>query len=452
MINKKMENKLTLPENACHILQKLENSGFEAYAVGGCVRDCLMQRNFGDVDIATSATPAQIKQCFCDCKTVDIGEKYGTISVCFQGECFEITTYRTDGIYEDSRHPSAVLFSQSLDEDLKRRDFTINAMAYSPKSGVVDIFNSQEDLKNGIIRAVGNPKDRFCEDALRIMRAVRFASVLGFELEENTKKAAFECAHMLKGISCERLRDELVKLVCGKNAAEVLVEYADILAVFIPEIAPCVGFCQHSRYHKYDVWEHIAHTVSSIEPSADARLCALFHDIAKPLCFTLDENAQGHFKGHASLCADSAQIIMKRLCFSAKQTELVKNVIYYHSDANYTQRIVKRRISKLGYDGFELLLKLQCADNSAKHDFCKQRLKDLKMWRCFAQSLEQENACIRRCDLAVNGNDVKQCGFCGEEIGKALEYLLNLVVDEKIENSRCALIEALHNMHGKSDF
>ncbi len=449
MTNRKMTDKsaLPLPENALRILERLEANGFEAYAVGGCVRDCLMLRTFSDVDITTNALPAQIKQCFCDCKTVDIGEKYGTISVCFKDERFEITSYRTDGAYCDSRHPCNVAFSKNLADDLKRRDFTVNAMAYNPKCGIVDIFGSKTDLQSGIIRCVGNPKDRFSEDALRIMRAIRFSSVLGFKLEENTKKAAFECAHMLKNISPERLRDELVKLLCGKNAFDALIEYADILAVFIPEIKPCIGFCQHSVYHKYDVWEHIAHAVSSIEPNTDARLCALFHDIAKPECFFLDENAQGHFKGHAAICAEKAQSIMKRLCFSSKQTELVNNVIYFHSDANYTERIVKRRIAKLGYGGFELLIKLQCADNSAKQDFCRQRLEALEKWRCYAKSLEKENACLCRRDLAINGNDVKECGFCGKKIGEVLDKLLELVVDEKLENDRKTLINAMRNMH-----
>lgn len=435
-----------MPENALNVLNALERNGFEVYAVGGCVRDYLMHSECNDVDIATNATPLQIKSCFADCKTIDIGEKYGTIAVAFENEQFEITTYRTDSAYTDSRHPESVCFSKSLADDLKRRDFTVNAMAYNPKCGIIDIFDGCSDLKNRIIRCVGDPKTRFSEDALRIMRAIRFSSCLGFELEEKTKNAAFECSYMLKNVSSERLRDELVKLICGKDAAKVLVEYARILAVFIPEITPCIGFCQHSRYHKYDVWEHIAHAVSSIAPDADARLCALFHDIAKPACFTIDEDGTGHFKGHAAVCADTAQSIMKRLRFPAKQTELVKTIIYYHSDANYTEKSVKRRVSKLGQKGFDLLLNLQCADNSAKHDFCRQRLEGFEKWRSYAKSLEEKNACICLRDLAVNGNDIKALGFCGADIGRVLQNLLGLVMDERIENDYDALISAARDM------
>ncbi len=440
-----------MPQSAVRVIERLEENGFEAFAVGGCVRDYIMNTSCNDVDITTNATPFQIKQCFADCKTIDIGEKYGTVSVFFEDGRFEITTYRTDNGYADMRHPDSVGFCANLADDLKRRDFTINAMAYSKSGGFVDVFGGAEDIKRGVIRCVGNPSQRFAEDALRIMRALRFSSTLGFKLEENTKQAAFSCAHLLENISSERLRDELLKLICGKNADDVLIEYAEILAVFIPQISPCIGFDQHSRYHKYTVWEHIAKAVGCIKCDENARLCTLFHDIAKPACFSLDENGTGHFKGHAAVCAQTAQQIMQKLCFPTKQIELVKNVIYYHSDANYTERIVKRRISKLGFDGFELLLDLQCADNSAKHDFCKARLENLEQWRSYAKSLQEDNACISLKSMAVNGNDIKSLGFEGAAIGKVLNFLLELVMDEAIENDYNVLMKKAHSIKLNSD-
>ncbi len=433
-------DKMNISPNALYAVNCLAQNGFEAFAVGGCVRDYLMNIPCNDTDIATNALPCDIKKVFKNHTTIDIGEKYGTIAVMVESEQIEITTYRTDNAYHDSRHPESVTFARNLSDDLSRRDFTINAMAYNDEIGIVDLFGGQSDIKNRLIRCVGNAKQRFEEDALRIMRAIRFASVLDFELEEQTKTAVFECADMLKNISAERLRVELCKLICGKNAKKILLEYASVLAVFIPEIKPCINFNQHSQYHKYDVWEHIAVAVSECKPDLNARLAALFHDIAKPSVFVLDENGTGHFKGHAAICAQVAEDIMKRLCFSTKQTELIKNVIYYHSDVNFTPKSAKRRIAKLGYEGFELLLDLQCADNSAKHDFCRQRLDAINSWRGFAHNLEDSNACISRKNLAINGNDIISLGVCGKQIGDVLEALLTKVLDDEIENEHNALI------------
>lgn len=433
-------NNNSISKNALYVINTLQQNGFEAFAVGGCVRDFLMNRACSDTDITTNALPCDIKKVFKNHGMIDIGEKYGTIAVIIEKEQIEITTYRTDNDYCDSRHPTSVNFARSLSDDLCRRDFTVNAMAYNPLTGIVDLYGGKDDIKNKTIRCVGDAKQRFSEDALRIMRAIRFASVLGFDIEQQTKSAIFECAHMLKNISAERLRDELCKLLCGKDVKRVLLEYAEVLAVFIPEITPCIGFCQHSRYHKYDVWEHIVNAVSESENNINARLAALFHDIAKPLVFALDENGVGHFKGHAAVCAQAAESIMKRLCFSSKRTELIKNVIYYHSDVNFTAKSAKRRIGKLGFDGFELLLDLQCADNSAKHDFCRERLDAINSWRSFAQTLADENACLSRKDLAVDGNDMKTLGLSGQDIGTVLEDLFESVLDETIENEYNALM------------
>lgn len=434
-------NNNSISKNALYVINSLQQNGFEAFAVGGCVRDFLMNRACSDTDITTNAVPCDIKKTFENHSTIDIGEKYGTIAVIVEKEQIEITTYRTDNDYHDSRHPTSVTFARSLSDDLSRRDFTVNAMAYNPLTGIVDLYGGKDDIKNKTIRCVGDAKQRFCEDALRIMRAIRFASVLGFDIEQQTKSAIFECAHMLKNISAERLRDELCKLLCGKDVKRILLEYAEVLAVFIPEIAPCIGFCQHSRYHKYDVWEHIVNAVSESQNNINARLAALFHDIAKPLTFVLDENGVGHFKGHAAVCAKTAESIMKRLCFSSKQTELIKNVIHYHSDVNFTAKSAKRRIGKLGFDGFELLLDLQCADNSAKHDFCRERLSAINSWRSFAQILADENACLSRKNLAVDGNDIKALGLSGPDIGTVLEDLFESVLDETIENEYNALMD-----------
>ncbi len=445
-------DKIKISSNALYAVNCLAQHGFEAFAVGGCVRDYLMNIPCSDTDITTNALPCDIKKVFKNYTTIDIGEKYGTIAVIIEKEQIEITTYRTDNEYNDSRHPASVTFARNLSDDLSRRDFTINAMAYNNEIGIVDLFGGQSDINNKLIRCVGNAKQRFEEDALRIMRAIRFASVLNFELEEQTKTAVFECADMLKNISAERLRVELCKLICGKNAKKVLLEYANVLSVFIPEIKPCINFNQHSQYHKYDVWEHIAVAVSESKTDVNARLAALFHDISKPSVFVLDENGLGHFKGHAAVCAQTAEDIMKRLCFSTKQTELIKNVIYYHSDVNFTPKSAKRRIAKLGYEGFELLLDLQCADNSAKHDFCKQRLEAINSWRNFAHNLEDSNACISRKNLAINGNDIISLGVCGKQIGNVLEALLAKVIDEEIENEHDALMNCAKTIVSQTNY
>lgn len=434
-------NNNSISKNALYVINALQQNGFEAFAVGGCVRDFLMNRACSDTDITTNALPCHIKKVFENHSMIDIGEKYGTIAVIVEKEQVEITAYRTDNDYRDSRHPTSVTFARSLSEDLSRRDFTVNAMAFNPLTGIVDLYGGKDDIKNRTIRCVGDAKQRFSEDALRIMRAIRFASVLGFDIEQQTKSAVFECAHMLKNISAERLRDELCKLLCGKDVKRVLLEYAEVLAVFIPEITPCIGFCQHSRYHKYDVWEHIVNAVSESQNNINARLAALFHDIAKPITFVLDVNGVGHFKGHAAVCAQTAESIMKRLCFSSKQTELIKNVIYYHSDVNFTAKCAKRRIGKLGFDGFELLLDLQCADNSAKHDFCRERLDAINSWRGFAQTLADENACLSRKGLAVDGNDMKTLRLSGPDIGTVLETLFESVLDESVANEYDALMD-----------
>ena len=269
---------LTLPKNVEFIINRLENAGFEAFCVGGAVRDSVMNITPGDWDITTSALPEETKAIFGDFKTIDTGIKHGTITIIMDKKPYEVTTFRIDGEYNDNRHPENVLFTRNLKDDLSRRDFTINALAYNKKTGLADLFGGQADIYNSIIRTVGEPEKRFKEDGLRIMRALRFSAVLGFDIEENTKKAIHKNKDLLKNISAERLSAELIKLICGKNAFKILMEFPDVFSVFIPEIAPAVNFRQYGKKHAYDVWEHICHTVETIPAEKDLRLTMLLHD------------------------------------------------------------------------------------------------------------------------------------------------------------------------------
>lgn len=289
---------MKLPDYAETIIKRLNDSGYEAYAVGGCVRDLLLGETPKDYDFTTNASPEQILRVFSDCKRFDCGLRFGTVGVLLEGKTAEITTYRRDGGYTDHRRPDRVDFSESLSEDLKRRDFTFNAMAFAPSRGLIDPFEGREDLARRIVRAVGDPGLRFREDALRILRALRFASCLGFRIEEGTAAAIHGCAGLLKNISGERIYAELTKLLCGKGCGAVLREYPDVFAVFIPEISRCVGFEQHTRYHDRDVYEHTIAAVAAVAPKPHLRLAMLLHDLAKPDFFRLTDGT-GHFKGHA---------------------------------------------------------------------------------------------------------------------------------------------------------
>ena len=309
---------ISLPRDVNTIITRLEGAGFEAFCVGGAVRDSLMGIVPGDWDVTTSATPEEIKKVFSDYKTIDTGIAHGTVTVLCDKTPYEVTTYRIDGEYSDNRRPESVSFTRNLEDDLSRRDFTINAIAYHPTKGIVDLFHGQDDIYNSIIRTVGNAHTRFNEDGLRIMRALRFSAVLGFTIEEETRKAIHENKDLLKNISVERISVELVKLIQGKNAFNVLMEYSDVFSVIIPEIAPAVSFTQYGKKHAYDVWEHICHTVDTIPQDKDLRLTMLLHDLGKVPTHKLNDKGESTFKNHAAIGGEMAKEILTRLKFDKR--------------------------------------------------------------------------------------------------------------------------------------
>ena len=313
--------KIQLPDNAKFIMERLQGSGFDCYAVGGCVRDSLRGAEPHDWDFTTSAEPDEIERVFADCKTVTIGKKFGTIAVILDGRMWEITTYRVDGGYSDSRHPDEVCFSKNLADDLARRDFTVNAMAYNERDGLVDLYEGQRDLEYGVIRCVGEPEKRFTEDALRILRALRFASVLGFSIENQTSEAILKLRKTLSQIAPERIRDELLKLLCGDKVDFILRRYRTVIAVFIPELQGTFDFDQHNKHHNRDVYRHMVAATRNIMPDPLLRLTMLLHDIGKPIAQTVDKMGAYHFRNHQTIGAAMAEEILRRLTTSGRVRE-----------------------------------------------------------------------------------------------------------------------------------
>lgn len=422
------------------LLEKLESSGFKAYLVGGCVRDMLLGRTVGDFDITTDALPEQVTEVFSDLKVIPTGIKHGTVTVIYDSTPFEITTFRVDGGYSDSRRPDSVSFTPSLEEDLARRDFTVNAIAMDKNGNITDLFGGLDDLKARTLKCVGDPVKRFSEDALRILRAVRFSSVLGFEIDAATAEAALAMRKNLNDISRERCRDELEKMIMGENFTAVALEYRDIIAQIVPELRPSFDFDQHSRYHKYDVYEHTVRAVSAAPFNRIVRTAMLFHDIGKPDMFTLDENGVGHFKGHAGVSAEIAEKVMKRLHCDNDTISQVCTIIARHSDEIVSEKQVKRLISKIREETFFLLIEAKKADNLAKRDFVLEENEVFDSLAETARQLIQADDCMSLKQLAVNGNDITALGVNGKAVGECLAALLELVVDDVLPNERSALI------------
>jgi len=435
------------------ILEKFEAAGYEAYFVGGCVRDAIMKRPGGDVDITTSALPEETKKVFADKRTIDTGIKHGTVAVLLDDIPVEITTYRTDGKYSDSRHPDSVRFVRSLDEDLARRDFTMNAMGCDLNGGIVDPFGGIEDIKTGLIRAVGEPSKRFEEDALRIMRGLRFAAVLGFEIEPETEAAMFEKKELLTEISVERIFAEFRKLVCGQAAGDVVRKYVDILGVVMPELAAMKGFLQHNAYHKYDVLEHCIQAMEVVKTTPEnheyMKMAALFHDIGKPECFTMDENGIGHFYGHPSKGEKVVTRLLERLKVDNATSDRIETLVKRHDLIfDMDDRFLKRWMHRLGPDVLAEILEIKLADNIGTgnmseelgHKFCEIR-------QMISDILASEE-CFSLKDLAANGRDVIAAGVpAGPQVGQMLEMLLEKVIDGEVQNEREALIEAISKIN-----
>lgn len=435
---------MQLPDYIREIISEYEKNGFEAYAVGGCVRDSLLGKIPYDYDIATSARPEETKAVFSDRRLLETGIKHGTLTLLADEGAVEITTFRVDGEYGDNRHPESVDFTTSLKDDLSRRDFTVNAMAYSDSTGLVDIFNGRADLENRLIRCVGEAPKRFDEDALRIMRALRFCASCGFEIEEKTALAIRSRKELLKNISGERIASELNKLLLS-DCTGVLREFYDVFSVIIPEISSCVGFEQHSKFHDKTVWEHIVSSVGAIEAELPLRLCMLFHDLGKPLCYT-NENGTGHFKGHSTVSTEIARRVLKELHYDNKSSERVIFLVEHHDmRLSDDRRLIKKWLSRYGEEAFFDLVKVHIADDNAKTPECKRRTVFYKSIEKIAREIIEEGNCLSIKSLAVDGYDLISMGYGGKEIGNALRMLLEAVIAEKCPNEREYLMKYLEN-------
>ena len=437
--------KITLPAQVAEIIDKLNSAGYEAYAVGGCVRDSLLGREPHDWDITTSATPYEVKGIFR--RTVDTGIKHGTVTVLLGDEGFEVTTFRVDGEYSDHRHPEEVSFTRELSEDLLRRDFTINAMAYSEPTGVVDLYGGLSDLENKVIKAVGDPDARFDEDALRIMRAVRFAAQLGFTVEENTKAAIVRHTEFLRDVSAERIETELTKLITSPHPEKLIDAYQlGITAVILPEFDKMMETPQNNPFHKYDVGRHTIAVMQNVPAVRAMRFAALFHDMAKPECKTTDEAGIDHFKMHSVKGADMAVSIMRRLKMDNDTIKRVKRLVYWHDygiKGDVTKKSLRRMLSQFGAENFEDYYSIRQADMLGQSDYMLEEKKaNLLHIRSMYEEIIAEDDCLTIKDLKVGGSDVMAIGVpAGPEVGKILKYLLDKVLDDPSCNEKEKLLQ-----------
>ena len=433
--------KIEIPSGANEIIHSLQNNGYEAFLVGGCVRDSILGRPIHDYDITTSATPDEMMKIFKDKRIIETGLQHGTITIVIDGEPYEATTYRIDGNYSDSRRPDKVTFTKSLEEDLKRRDFTINAMAYNDEVGIVDPFNGIEDIKYHKIQCVGKPEDRFAEDALRIV------------LEPNTDYILHKMYQNLENISVERINSEFCKIAASSNFCVQMVLYSDVLSLFIAEIKDMFDFPQNNPYHMYDVWNHTVHAIEYCE-SDDlvTRLAVFFHDIGKPHCYQDSEDGIRHFKGHGRVSANMTDKIMKRLRFDNDTREKVVELVYYH-DATFEvgKKYIKRWLNKIGEEQFRRLLNVRRADIKAQVDMNQEtRLQKIDNIGYILEEVLQDEECFSLKDLAVNGKDLITIGYKpGKEIGEVLNNLLDSVISGENINEKEKLLEiAERRLHG----
>lgn len=434
---------MILPEAVQFCIRVLEEAGYSAYAVGGCVRDALLGLTPHDYDLCTDATPEKTACLFSGFSMVRSGEKHGTIGVVMDSQVIEITTFRTEGGYQDSRHPDWVRFVDNLEEDLARRDFTVNAMAYSPKSGYRDPFGGQQDLQNRVLRAVGDPAARFMEDPLRILRGVRFAVRFGLCPELETEQAMTTLAPLMDKLAKERVLDELCKLLPRITAPDLL-RFAPILTAVIPELAPSVGFLQHNPHHAYDVFTHIAHVTAAVPAVPALRWAALLHDVGKPAAFTMDAQGQGYFKGHAALGADMADAILRRLKAPTGLREQVVFLVGHHmTPLDPDKRLLRRRLGQYGEQTVRDLLALQRADYSSKGTGVLQEADTFDQTEALLNQILEEDACFTVRDLAIDGRDLLALGFApGPKLGACLDELLQQVQEEVLPNEKEPLLQA----------
>lgn len=431
---------MRLPAHAACAIEQLERAGYETWAVGGCVRDSLLGRAPHDWDLCTAALPEQMKSVFAGERMLETGIRHGTLTLLTDGGPLEITTFRADGGYSDGRHPDGVRFVRRIEEDLARRDFTAGAMAWHPARGLCDPFGGQDDLQKGVLRAVGDPDARFQEDALRILRAVRFASKLGFAVEPETAAAMRRQQGRLVCIACERVREELTGMLCGRYVQRALRDYAGVLFEVLPELAPMYGCEQCNPHHLYDVWEHSYRAAGQVPAEPVLRWAALLHDCGKPACKTVDGNGIGHFYGHPAAGRDIAETLVRRLRFSKEQAEDIVLLVEQHDrPLGDTDKLVRRRLSQLGERRFRQLLAVKKGDavGQGTHPDNAAALCETE---ARLNAVLAADACFSLGQLAVGGGDMLALGLRGPAVGEMLRALLDAVIDQRIENTAEALL------------
>ena len=429
-----------IPREVQDVLRKLNEAGYEGYLVGGCVRDMLLGNVPHDWDITTSALPEETMALFAHF-AIPTGLQHGTVTVRSGGLSCEVTTYRTDGDYSDHRRPDGVTFTPSLREDLARRDFTVNAMAMGADGTVHDYFGGQEDLRRGLLRCVGAPKQRFSEDALRILRALRFSATLSFPIEEETRAALVELKDDLSYVAAERIREELTKLLQGQDVERVLNDFPQVVGVVIPEMLPAVGFDQRNCHHFLDVWQHTVRAVAVSQKDPIIRWAMLLHDLGKPSVFSVDEEGVGHFFGHAHVSEDIARAVCQRLRFDNRSAQRIVTLVAQHDrDVALTEKAMTRLLRQIGVENAYALCNVKRADNLAQHHDYHGRQAVLDEAEALISRIVESDKCFSLRQLAVDGNDMLSLGLRGREIGQALELLLSAVMDGDLPNEKEALL------------
>ena len=450
-----MNYNLSLPAPVSDLLARLNGAGFSAYAVGGCVRDSILGLEPHDWDICTSALPEQMQEVFHDLHTVETGLKHGTLTVVVDHVPYEVTTFRVDGDYTDHRHPDSVCFVDNLTEDLARRDFTVNAMAWSPETGLADPFDGRSDLASGLIRCVGEAEKRFDEDALRILRALRFAAVYDFAIEPATSAALRKMAPDLSRVAGERIREELLKLLCGKAAGRILREYPEVMAEIIPEIRPMIGYDQLNHHHSYDLWEHTVRGVEGVPAEPILRLTMLLHDTGKPAARTIDEKGEGHYKGHGKISEQIARKTAEALHLDNASRDRLCTLVLHHDtplrtqsgEINTDRSFLLRRLNRFGEENLRALFLIHCSDRVAT-GYTTQEREDFRLKERMdaLNTLLAEQPCFTLKDLAVNGRDLTAVGLKGKAVGEALQFLLEAVMDGRVPNEKEVLLTELKSL------
>lgn len=439
-----MSFKINIPKSARMLIGIIEDTGHAAYIVGGCVRDSLLGKTPHDWDICTSSKPEQVITALeqHNIRVVDTGLKHGTVTAVMDDGNYEITTFRVDGVYSDGRHPDRVEFVNDITADLGRRDFTINAMAYNDSVGLIDPYGGVGDLEGRVIRCVGDPDERFTEDALRILRAMRFASTYGFSFDFTTFAHMYRKRRRLNDISAERIRDELCKMLLGGEVSCVLFSCFEIICQIIPELEACVDFDQNNRFHEFDIYEHIAHSVCNYEGGdISIKVALLLHDIGKPICYTEDERG-GHFYGHPAVSHDMAKDILTRLKFdNITRDEILDLILHHDAEIKASKRVARRLLNKLGTDRVMQLVEVKRADILAHSEIGRaERLTTLQEFEKIVAEVIAEGECFKIKDLSVNGHDICSFGVSGPTVGRVLNHLLNMVIEETLENNHDSLM------------